>query len=340
MDFLLRRVDSSASSVVKIKAEAGFVVKSKLEFSKDGILKVGTKVFINVCHGKEVPKPEIAFNPSIVYPLITNNRWEIPIITSSVREDKDKKGQLCYVWDCCINSVCMGWVNKDLQLKEIVVEWCLESCELRQDVAISRESVVFPKLRSKGTIPELEMLKEELETNAEKAIQEAVERSEEGPAAFLELRRSVFNEDKLSTPEDGGDDGDMLPPLFPNTAANGRKPLIEEIDPSSVNKRCLSDFCSKVQAPSRGVLEYDVKMGKTADSSKYKLKIEVKSQLSSAKDYSLQLDTTSNVLVISNTNTDLYEKKELRIPLPNIYNSQPEIASFFTTRDNLLKIFI
>ncbi|AET38694.1 Pih1p Ecym_3194 [Eremothecium cymbalariae DBVPG len=330
MDFLLRPIDSKESSVINIQPQPGFVVKSKLEFSKNNCLKLKTKTLINICHDEQIPCPEVDFNPSIVYPLIMNNKWEIPIVTSSVREDTDKKGKLCYVWDCCVNSKCMQWIRKDYQLREILVEWCLESCELRQEVSISREVLTFPKLKSKGHIPPLEILVQDLEQDFKEGNEETVHVGQSNPASILKLRGYMQEQETLSTSMNG----DSLPPLFPNSStASKYKPLIEEIDLPNVH-RTLN------RVPKRKEIDYSIIMGKPKDTSVYKIKIEITSPLQLSSEYALHYDPSENALLISHTRTDIYIAKEIKIPLPNIFATTPTIKSFFIMCDARLLIFL
>ncbi|KAH9201519.1 pre-RNA processing PIH1/Nop17-domain-containing protein [Zygosaccharomyces rouxii] len=240
MNFFLKPQDN-LSSVVTINPKPEFVIKSKLVSTKNRPkdlpeLQIGTKVFINLCHDEQVPQPDINFDPAIVYPLIINDQWEIPIITSSMRQDTDKKGALCYVWDCCINTKCAQWIRKEYQLREIVVEWCLESCDLAELLEISRDDISFPKMKSKGPILPLEMLSEELNNDYKKEMAKMVEEGRDEPDNLIKMRRSLMDDEEKAALEEK-----ELPPLFPINnhppASNAGKPLIEEIDELSINEK-------------------------------------------------------------------------------------------------------
>ena len=265
MDFMLRPAAESSNSVVNLEPIPDFVVKSKL-ISTEGRpshllkLKANTKAFINICHHDEVPKPDIEFTSSVVYPLIMNNQWEVPIVTSSVREDTDKKGAMCYVWDCCINTDCMGWISDDLQLREIVIEWCLESCELSDVVGISREHIAFPKMKKKGeAIPALEIHLSELTNNYQENIAKAAEAEDDGPSNILRMKRSLLDDEPSGLL--GNADDDELPPLIPNNKQSGG-PLIEEIDSLRIADRQENRHQATVELPE---LQFDVRIRKTKD---------------------------------------------------------------------------
>lgn len=331
MDFFLRP-QGKPESVVVINPQPEFVIKSKLisvqnRPSELPSLKVGTKVFINLCHDDKVPKPDVKFDPAIVYPLIINDQWEIPIITSSAREDSDKKGALCYVWDCCINSQCAQWIRKEYQLREIVVEWCLESCDLSELIEISRDKISFPKLKSKGSIAPLEILSEELNSDYKKEMAKILKDEREEPGNLIKVRRTLMDDEEKAAVEGGN-----LPPLIPNNPSEQlRKPLIEEVNALTIEEqrpKTLKD------------LHFEVKMGK-ADDNTHKLRIDIVSELRSGKDYNVQYNASNNELVVKSMNRQEFKEKTLAIPLPNIFvDVESQMQCFFMKGERKLSIKI
>ncbi|AGO09929.1 AaceriAAL062Wp [[Ashbya] aceris (nom. inval.)] len=327
MDFLLRPIDSKESSVITFVPTPGFVIKSRLEHSKDATLVVGTKTFINVCHHPQVPLPDVPFDASIVYPLIMENKWEIPIVTSAVRRDADKKGQECYVWDCCINSECMEWIDKDYQLREILVEWCLESCELRQNVGILREAVAFPRMKSKGVLPAVEVLQQDLTHDYKREIDENSSLGIDDPRQILQMRTALDDEAL-------GDDA-TLPSLFPERPA--ARPLIEELN---TERRSIAGQAPKAQSISTlRKLDFVVTMGRPRDDTKYKIKVQITSALDSARAYSVHYDSKDTSLLVTSI-SEAYEPKELRIPLPDVVAGTRSVRAFFVKRNNSLVVLL
>ncbi|KAL3234964.1 Protein interacting with Hsp90 1 [Nakaseomyces bracarensis] len=321
MDFLLRPIgggDSGSSSVTVLKPQPSLVIKSKIVNVDDRprnlpSLEADRKVFINLCHDDNAPKPDIPFDANIVYPMIMNNKWEIPIVTSSFRVDHDKKGQECYVVDCCVNSECLEWIAKDYQLKDILVEWCLEAAELRETVEISRDSIAFPKMKKKGdSIPDLEVFSEELDNNYMNDMIEKDSNSE--PTSILKARRDLLiQEEEMSI--DNSPLGEQLPPLFPGQTTR-KKSLIEEIDDLSIQEKPKPS--EKVR---KSPISYDVTMRKVTTSDKFKLRIDIKIEpVESSLDLNLSYDSTNNDLVLRNLNIHICEEKILKIPLPNIFD--------------------
>lgn len=335
MTFLLRPVSghsgANANNVMKIEPSPCFVVKSKILQPNKTSLKKDAKIFINICHNEEIPLPEIDFNPSIVYPLIVNNQWEVPIVTSSIREDSDKKGNLCYVVDCCINTKCVSWIQQDLQLREIVIEWCLESCELREQIEISRDHISFPKLKKKGeTIPPLEILKDDLKEDYRETIDEMVKRESKDPISIIEMKRDLIAEEEEGIESDTG-----LPPLIPVDKVTQHKPLIEEIEDLSLHEVKKPKIISQSEQ-----LKYEVTMGKTNGSSEFFLRVEVTSKIDSSLDYEVKYDPKTNTLLIKNTNTKVYPEKKLEIPLPNVFSDAPKLKCFFVKPERKLVLFL
>ncbi|CAI4063574.1 hypothetical protein SKDZ_08G0780 [Saccharomyces kudriavzevii ZP591] len=316
-------IESAGGSVSKIEPIADFVIKTKL-ISSSGPEKLqeGKKVFINVCHSQLVPKPETDFDARIVFPLIIQNEWEIPIITSCYRRDHDKKGQECYTWDCCIHSDCSRWIREDIQLRDILVEWCLESCEIRDSVALCRDHIAFPKMKQKGAeIPALEILNDDLQRDYKTKMHEIIEQEARDPMSML----------RVSDDNDCGDDDDeTLPPLFP-AAKESPGVKIEEIDESEVARK--RDEESVVARDQKDTSEYEVKM-KRYGGAEYKLRILIEDKAKNSKPglFFPSYSAAENVLYIN---------EKLSIPLPcDIVSSAADIKIFHIAKERKLYIYI
>ncbi|EJS43412.1 pih1p [Saccharomyces arboricola H-6] len=318
-------VDSAGGSVSKIEPIADFVIKTKL-ISSNGPeeLQDGKKVFINVCHSPLVPKPDAEFDARIVFPLIIQNEWEIPIITSCYRMDRDKKGQECYVWDCCINSDCSRWIREDIQLREILVEWCLESCEIRDSVVLCRDHIAFPKMKQKGAeIPALEILNDELQQDYKTKVSRIMEEEARDPMSIL--RGGGADED------DDASDG-TLPPLFP-VANKPSGVKIEEVDVRQIASKTDKKNKSAVAMQEQDISQYEVMM-KRYKGADYKLRILIENKAKGAKpgNFSPSYNATKN---------DIYINDKLRIPLPDGIVGNPEdIKIFHIAKERKLYIYI
>lgn len=196
----------------------GFTVKTRV-VALPQALQLGRKLFVNVCHDPQVPKPQDdEFVPETVFPKIVTNEWEIPIIVSLPKEVVDKKGSALTAIDCCINSTCFTWIQLFIDLKKIVIEWCLEAIEVTNDITLDRDYTI-PKMLSKGDLTKTEINDDELA---------------KGPQAKLEELQKNEPLNLLHEVQDAGDDMDVdgasLPPLVPLPQS---RPLIEEVTTSS-----------------------------------------------------------------------------------------------------------
>ncbi|CCH40841.1 hypothetical protein BN7_375 [Wickerhamomyces ciferrii] len=322
----------SSEDVLVLNPKPQFVIKTKLAEDTVNPKRVkGTKVFLNICSDDQVPLPEVGYDPRVIYPMIMDNKWEIPIVTSQERVDKDKKGQLAFVYDCIVNTKAIRWIQMDKELKDILVEWSLESVELRSKILLSRDDIALPKLTSKGEVQELEVLRSDLDINRLNKEFERVSNLQTEPQSILEARR--INEDEIDEARDQIDIFNVQSKPIDKSNESSTKPLIQEITNMSI--RSPPKPKSPVERPQ---LKYSTTMHKI-DTNGYKLKIEIKSQNDSSLDYELNLDTETNTIILKNLNPKFTTKKDLELPLPLIFTN-PEIKSFFVHEDSTLVLFI
>ncbi|CAH2353205.1 protein interacting with Hsp90 1 [[Candida] railenensis] len=238
-----------SADIVTLNPKEGFVVKTKIIDATDyNKYNISTKVFINLCHDPLVPKPPQDFDPTVVFPLIINNQWEIPIITSREKESKDKKGQPSLVYDCCINSTCFRWCQINADLRSILIEWCIEAVEIMYSVVLEREYSI-PKMLSKGELTKTEILKSELEGSIQKKMDHI---ADETMGLLEEMRENEENDVDLN---------EELPDIM-NVGGGKKKSLIQEIDDtviSDVKKK------SKVSNKSEKKLDIEVSQGAGTD---------------------------------------------------------------------------
>lgn len=223
--------------IVTLEPKDGFVVKTKIiDATNLEKYDISTKVFINICHDSQVPQPKQEFDPQVVFPLIINNLWEIPIITSCEKESKDKKGQPSLVYDCCINSVCFRWCQVNADLRSILIEWCLEAVEMMYDVILEREYTI-PKMLSKGELTNTEILKSELEGSVEKKLEH-----------IADERMGLIEDLREKENEGIAEDLEALPDIM-NVGGNKRSKgvLIEEVDDVEMEEKRKRAASNKIQ---------------------------------------------------------------------------------------------
>ncbi|KAI3407008.2 hypothetical protein KGF56_000301 [Candida oxycetoniae] len=305
------------ADLVTLHPEPGFVVKTKILECADST-KVLTKVFINICHDDQVPKPSTEFNPDVVFPLIIENQWEIPIVVSKVKETRDKKGFPSLVYDCCINTRCFTWcqINKDLRL--ILIEWCIESVETINSLVLERD-YSLPKMLSKGELTETEITIQEL-----------------GDLVHAHASKSTSKIEDLTINEDGDAQvEETLPDLFNRPNLKTKKPLIEEIEsaPAPQSHKSPSNDDAKT------IINYNVSFKKLKD--EYKLCIIFSSDTINYSNFQIRYSQKREAIIIKSlvSKYSFPYGNELEIPVLVDTGFKLEKARCFDCKDKLY-IFI
>lgn len=206
-----------AGTAVSLHPAAGFVIKTRIvEGSAHHVIQ--TKVFLNICHDRQVPRPP-SFDPETVFPMIVRNEWEVPIVVSREKSTTDKKGVPSFVYDCCINSECFNWIQINPDLRMIVVEWCIEAVELMYEVVLEREYTT-PKMAAKGDLGPIEMTPSDLSNGLRAEVEEL--RKNEIKGLLLEIEHS--DDDDSNANFNPGE----LPSIM-DISGSKRKPIIQEI---------------------------------------------------------------------------------------------------------------
>lgn len=276
----------------------GYVIKTRL--LKSSNVQIGTKIFINVCHDPQVPKPPQDFDANVVFPLIVDNQWEIPIIVSREKEVKDKSGQTSLCYDCCINDNCFRWCTINSDLKLILNEWCLEAVELLYNVVLERQYLI-PKMLSKGELSRTEIKQKDLTDDGLIKKLDDLKKNE-----TLGLLEELHN-----------DDMDVDIQLNPQPSKKLKKPLIEELPSEPIQpKKTTSKPISQTKKTGKKV-EYDVRMKMNQG----RLIVIFKSNLP-CENIGLYHDN-DNILISSTSNE--FSLQEVKIPV-----QIKELRSFYT----------
>lgn len=336
---------TAVEDVLALDPKPGFVVKSRILEGKG----IGQKVFINICHDPQVPKPSQDFDPLIVFPLIIDNKWEIPHILSTQRETKDKKGVVSLLYDCCMNTTCFQWCQINADLKTIVIEWCIESIELMYLLVLDRETSI-PKMLSKGELCKTVIPNSEL---SESGFQKTLQDLKDNEMLGLVEEFKGFEEEE-----------DPLLPDIMDIGLKGRKPLIEEVSQMKpkANKIREIENSPKIQEVQDKIQEVHIQEFKTTDrpkiqqSSKLNLKFELSfhkttkflvkikfPQLDSSNLLSLlySLATHSLVIVNKDLNYSFGKSDRLEVPLPgSVRPESSEVACEFVTAEHTLYVIL
>lgn len=305
-----------------------FVIKTKI-LSDYQSFSAGAKLFVNVCSHEEIPSPPPVspmhstsesenFQPELVFPLIMENKWEIPIWTSPhLRGEKDKSGKDSLAIDCIISPKSLKWIVLNSDLKSILIEWCFESIEFQfmdADLLIDRNSISFPKMSYKG-----------------KDVQEA----HINPASFDGGRRELAKLENNETvalleAKRAFDEPNELPDIstFISGDKGSRKPLIEEIEEMKISPVVKSEL-----EPVREKIQFETQFSKA--SHPFKILVKIKSELSSAADYDLGYDPEEKNLVVKAAKS---EESQMTLPLP--LDVTGEFKCYYVTSTNQLCVYV
>lgn len=329
-----------------------FVIKTKT-FTPYRIYPSGTKFFINVCSNGKVPTKElkddsgnemIGFEPQLIFVSISNGEWEIPIITSpEIRETRDKKGSKSLLIDCVINDKYIKWCMVNEDLKDILIQWCIDAVEFQEggNFVLDRDSISLPKRSCIGGEPltikvdfnHLNDVSKELED-----LNRDIYMGKSDPLSLLRVKRLEDNlkeDDKIESNAEGTE----LFSLIPGTTSTKKKNLITEIEEPTVKDEFKETQSSK--APQQEKIRFEVEMSKLPDNKtklNHKYQLKISSQIKNSKGYGLKYDSKNKELIIFNSGDEI-SRSTLNFPLP-LDVTGADITSFFVKKDAKLHVFV
>jgi hypothetical protein len=140
------RQAAGPSMTTETERKSQFVRPAK-GFALKTVDRAGGKVFINVCASPQIPKP-----PPITAEMLQEEqtRVRIPLSMGEAREDTDKEGKACTVYDAIMHTEVVERAKTEKEMKDFVVELCLQWVEQKFELALRRPAK-FPKgLLAKG----------------------------------------------------------------------------------------------------------------------------------------------------------------------------------------------
>ncbi|KAJ1343251.1 hypothetical protein BSLG_002277 [Batrachochytrium salamandrivorans] len=140
------------SDFIDIDTLPGFVFKTKtLQATDDYPLNM--KVFVNICHSPEVPQPPPISDVDLrnLVANMDSSTYRIPLSLSPPRSDLDKGGQVCIVFDVCVNSAPFARTVKDDYFRSFLVLMAIAWIEQKHTLSLS-EDFILPKMRTKGKL--------------------------------------------------------------------------------------------------------------------------------------------------------------------------------------------
>ncbi|AWU78313.1 uncharacterized protein C5L36_0E03700 [Pichia kudriavzevii] len=332
--------DTRAVQLEEIELVPHFVIKTKIFTPYKGFLS-GTKLFINVCTNCKIPTKPVKdskgkviedFDPKSVFVSISNGEWEIPILTTpETRETVDKKGNKSILIDCVINDKYMMWCMLNEDLKDILVQWCIDAVEFQigGEFMVDRDSISLPKRTYMGEHPDKIQIDlkhlEESTQELEKLSRDMYE-GKDDPINFVNAQRL----DELEQ-----DDRNDLPPLIPQESK--KSGLIIEVDESDRAEKKKAKIEPAKETPNKSI-RFEVEVSKLeANKTKlnHKYELRITSQLQSASDYELSLNVKEKELLIYNPES----RSKLNFPLPLDITCE-DITSFYVKPEKKLYVYI
>jgi len=127
-------------SVLFINPKPGYVIKTK-------DISGGTKIFVNICSDDNIEKPT-----SKVETVSGSQglQWSIPYSQSQPREDIDRSGEKCMVYDVIFHPDTMYLAQRDPRMKGLVHSTALDALERAFGTKCDRNNLKYPKMKFKG----------------------------------------------------------------------------------------------------------------------------------------------------------------------------------------------
>ena len=117
---------------------------------KTALKSDGMKSFVNVCQSSEIDKPT---KQTVRRKGTTGTNWSVPHSTSPHREDVDKAGKYCIVYDVVFHPDALRLADTNKQFKDMIVNTALNGIEQRfPEHKFDRDSLKYPKMEYKGNI--------------------------------------------------------------------------------------------------------------------------------------------------------------------------------------------
>nr|XP_039270980.1 protein kintoun-like [Styela clava] len=105
------------------------------------------KCFINICSSPKVGKP---VSKATVQGATRGMQWSIPHSLSQPREDKDKAGGNCFVYDVVFHPDTYHMSEKNTRFRKMIHDMALDAVERLFSVTLDKINVKKPKMKFKG----------------------------------------------------------------------------------------------------------------------------------------------------------------------------------------------
>ena len=132
--------EERGNNVIFINPKPGYVLKTRHQTD-------GNKIFINICSDDNIGAPS-----SRVETVSGSQglQWSIPYSQSQPREDIDRGGDKCMVYDVIFHHDTLYLAGKDQRMREVVHNTAMDAVDSAFQVKCDRGFVKFPKMKFKG----------------------------------------------------------------------------------------------------------------------------------------------------------------------------------------------
>lgn len=144
----IAKMESERGNDVKfINPTAGYVLKTSCDGKE--------KCFLNICTSTEVGQPSC--KPSMQNSSKGMN-WSVPHSLSQPREDTDKSGKKCMVYDVVFHPDTCHMAEKNSKFHQMIENIALDAVERNFSVTLDKVNVKRPKMKYKG-MPQMSIIR-------------------------------------------------------------------------------------------------------------------------------------------------------------------------------------
>ena len=124
-----------------VRPEPGHVIKTTVNGD--------TKTFINICKNKEIEKPTAIKQKT--QDGKCGLQWSIPHSFAPPREDTDKNGNKCKVFDVVFHPDTYRMGETNVRFRKMLQDTAFDGIERQFEASIDRKNLKFPKMKFKGS---------------------------------------------------------------------------------------------------------------------------------------------------------------------------------------------
>lgn len=223
-----------------INPEPGYVIKTSVDGTK--------KAFINVCKSDKIQKPTSTRGSQSGAKGVN---WSLPYSQVHPRDDLDKSGKRCLVYDVVFHPETHDLANKSKQFRSMLNETAIDAVENSFGVKLDRKNVKFPKLKYKGAVSN-SILRKKSENPPEKVDDDLLNINFPYPVPDMNEKPKESNKRSTNCSAGSKQDNDTTPYTTPTYLIKHRNPFDMQ--------EYLNDKSAKINAaiPKELVVEIDL----------------------------------------------------------------------------------